>query len=586
MEDVDQLVIVALSHLAPHLKVGSIDDLLAPEVLVPLTASCIAAIQQASPLVSVLPQSMSQRYSVCSGLGKLLKELGYSGSVGFNVFLYPNIKEVRSLVNFLVDNMPKDTSEQEAVSTENIFLRKVRLRIKDWVEDSWTPPFDFKKAFKLQAAGHYIEHIEPKDLSPELRALEKQYLQSRRHGHARFLQVRSMAFLPNVHLQAQLKSAHALITDEILSLNKPTYVSAPPSSKAALPTLASILQRGVGTGLRIEGSVFSHETHFKQDAEVVEVAHKEDASPEAAEEVHIEAPQITKPNRQNEVDELERQLEIVTIEAQEAESLMVQRQLELSKTEMTLEQIKAENERLRREADAKHRAAVALQDDSNLIRLRDEVKEQQLKLDAAKNDWLEFKQPLENEVKSSERTLDKMRKNYTDKLEQIKQMKTEMREMVEEAQFKEELLELLQAEEAKGSTPVSRTVYIRRVTEVSDRMKKQKRELVQCIQDVTELQQSISVSRDTISRVDAATEDLVFQDAKKNSSSKPIYKLLVDLREQYAALVQSVEAQHRVKSSMRDVELRIETLRARNSNHNIKQLREDIEKVKQERSAS
>mmetsp|Transcript_1137 Transcript_1137/g.2747 ORF Transcript_1137/g.2747 Transcript_1137/m.2747 type:complete len:584 (-) Transcript_1137:35-1786(-) len=583
MEDLDQIVIVTLANLAPHLKVSSLEDLLKPEILVPFTASCIAAINQSTPIVTALPQSMSQRYGICTALSKLLKDQGYSGSLGFNVFLYPSIKEVRNLANFLLENMPKDTSEQEAATTENIFLRKVKLRIKDWTEEQWMPPFDYKKAFKLQATGHYLEHIEPRDLPPELKALEQQYLQSRKHGNARFLQVRSMAFLPNVHIQAQLKSAHSLITDEILSLTKPTYIEAPPPVKASLPSLATVLQRSLGVKGMMESSVFSHETQFKQDVEVI--VKEEEPTPEVVVEAKEETPVVKVQSRQGEVDDLERQLERVTVEAQEAESLMVQRQLELHKTELTLEEIKAENERLKREAEAKHRAAVVLQDDGNLTRLRDEVKEQQLKLDQAKNQWLEYKQPLVEEVKSNEKTLDKMRKNYTDKLDQIKQMKTEMKEMVEEAQFKEELLELLQAEEAKGSTPVARTVYIRRITEVSDRMKTQKRELVQNMRDVTELQQSISVSRDTIARVDAATEDLVFQDAKKNSSSKPLYKLLVDLREQYAALVQAVEAQNRIKSSMRDIELRIETLRARNANHNIKQLREDIEKFRQERAS-
>jgi hypothetical protein len=587
MEDVDQLVIVALANLVPHLRISSLNDLLQPEVLVPFTAACVGAVQQEAPLVTVLPQSMSQRYTVCSGLSKLMKDLGYSGSLGFNVFLYPSAKEVRNLVNFFVDNMPKDSAAEDVASSENVFLKKIRLRVKNWTEEVWAPPFEFKKAFSLQAASHFTDHIQSVDLPAELKALEQQYMQSRRQGAPRFLQVRSTAYLSNVQQQAQLKSAHALITDEILSLSKPTYVEAPPPTKAALPSLASVLHRSAANLGMAQGSVFSHETHFKQDAEVV--AAKEDETPQetAAPTTIPDVEQQPKPpTRASEVEGLERQLEVVTVEAQEAESLMVQKQLHLHRTELTLEQIKEENERLRKEADYKHRAAVVLQDQNNLGRINEEVKEQQLKLEQAKKDWLEYKQPLEQEVKSQERSVEKLRKNYTEKLEQIKQMKTEMKEMVEEAQFKEELLELLQAEDAKVASPVSRPVYIRRITEVSDRMKMQKRELVQCMRDVTELQQSISVSRDTISRTDAATEDLVFQDAKKSSSSKNLYKLLVDLREQYAILVQSVEAQNKLKSLMRDIELRIGTLRSRNASHNLKQLREDMEKVKQERRSS
>ena len=114
------------------------------------------------------------------------------------------------------------------------------------------------------------------------------------------------------------------------------------------------------------------------------------------------------------------------------------------------------------------------------------------------------------------------------------------------------------------------------------KIKTQKKTIARIIKDINSMKSSVELSRESLKRIDSGTEDLVFQDAKKNSSSKVIYKLLVDLRENYDNLIRIVEEQYKLQTKISDFEIRIEAVMARNSKHDIEQLRSDLEKVKSE----
>ena len=162
-----------------------------------------------------------------------------------------------------------------------------------------------------------------------------------------------------------------------------------------------------------------------------------------------------------------------------------------------------------------------------------------------------------------------------------------MKEMVQEAELKDELYDLLLDEESRTASNINRNVYIKTITDVVNKLKQQKRGIAKILKDVTEVQKSISLFRDTLQRVDAETENLMFESAskakKKDLLPKAIYKLLVDLREQYTLLVKTVEDQLKIKNSIQDLEIRVESVRSRTANKDIEKLKEDLEKIRQER---
>jgi len=229
--------------------------------------------------------------------------------------------------------------------------------------------------------------------------------------------------------------------------------------------------------------------------------------------------------------------------------------------------------------------ATALADGSS-GKLDEEIKDLETKFVHMQEEWENYKQPIMQEIQEKENQKEKLKENYSDKIEEIKQMKEEMKEMAEEAEDKEGLLEILKQEEAKETSSINRNQFVKRITEIVEKLKRQKKDLVKIVKDITTMQKSVELTREALKRTDLATEDLVFQDAKKNSSSKRIYQLLVDLRKSYAMLIENVENQFRMQSKLSDLEIRIESAISRNAKHDINQLRQDLEKIRAEQRVS
>src|SRR5690606_9155211 len=63
-----------------------------------------------------LPKGMSAKVNTASDLANLVKDLGFKGDLNYHQFLYPNPGEVRKLLMWLVDAMPKKTMEASSAT--------------------------------------------------------------------------------------------------------------------------------------------------------------------------------------------------------------------------------------------------------------------------------------------------------------------------------------------------------------------------------------------------------------------------------------------------------------------------------------
>ena len=51
------------------------------------------------------------RYKVGTALANAIQQVGYKGEVGYQTFLYWNESEIRKVFMFLLEKMPKETSQ-------------------------------------------------------------------------------------------------------------------------------------------------------------------------------------------------------------------------------------------------------------------------------------------------------------------------------------------------------------------------------------------------------------------------------------------------------------------------------------------
>uniref|UniRef100_A0A8C5A171 Coiled-coil domain-containing protein 22 n=1 Tax=Gadus morhua TaxID=8049 RepID=A0A8C5A171_GADMO len=114
MEEVDKILIHALRQSGT----GVAEDIqsvkqFTSELIVEAVVRCVRVINPAlgGGLSPSLPPGMSARFRVGMGLAQACQDLGYKGEIGYQTFLYSNEPEIRALLMFLVEKLPRESAE-------------------------------------------------------------------------------------------------------------------------------------------------------------------------------------------------------------------------------------------------------------------------------------------------------------------------------------------------------------------------------------------------------------------------------------------------------------------------------------------
>ena len=68
------------------------------------------------------------------------QELGYPGECGYSQILYPDERDSRKLLVWLLEQFPKVEEEQADEEVGKVSLKQqIRSRLRDWVNDPWIP---------------------------------------------------------------------------------------------------------------------------------------------------------------------------------------------------------------------------------------------------------------------------------------------------------------------------------------------------------------------------------------------------------------------------------------------------------------
>lgn len=117
-----------------------------PEILSETLVRCLRLIQPEDESIRELPEKLpgnvAARHRVATSVAKALKGAGFSqGEVGYNQLLYPNEKDVRRLLSWAVQRLPRvDTGagvggEGKAATP----LAHILLSVSAWMQPKWVP---------------------------------------------------------------------------------------------------------------------------------------------------------------------------------------------------------------------------------------------------------------------------------------------------------------------------------------------------------------------------------------------------------------------------------------------------------------
>jgi DNA repair ATPase RecN len=198
--------------------------------------------------------------------------------------------------------------------------------------------------------------------------------------------------------------------------------------------------------------------------------------------------------------------------------------------------------------------------------------------------WEEVKAPYLDEFARKRKRMEDRKEECRLKLEAIKRMREDMKDMVLQLREKDDVHKNAVEELNKLPKSVNRQVYIKRIMDIVKNLDRQKVDIRKILADIRDVQREINSVTDTSKRSFALADDLIFKSAQvsKDPAATQAYKNLVQMRDSFDTLIGNVEQTGATRNETRDIESRIETLQQRNLNLNLDRVQADLDAVKAE----
>ena len=213
MDEADKLIIDALRNLSCELEPDKKSlGQLSTEQLVQAVVLCIHAIDKSSQnrLTTKLPPGMSARFNFGTKLADECRGLGCPGDLGYQTFLYASEKEIRNILIFLIEKLPK---QDESVSSgPESFLTRLKISVAGKVER------DLKQDKPDESSNIATQDCEPfcgcVKCYPEVQAPNMFDLLPRETRNAAFGDLKKHSLLPSV------MDTHAMLKANLGSMEK------------------------------------------------------------------------------------------------------------------------------------------------------------------------------------------------------------------------------------------------------------------------------------------------------------------------------------------------------------------------------
>ncbi|XP_068027237.1 LOW QUALITY PROTEIN: coiled-coil domain-containing protein 22, partial [Melanerpes formicivorus] len=561
---------------------------LTPELVVEAAVRCLRAINPllGSPLSLLLPPGISARFRLASDLAAACQELGFGGDVGYQTFLYSSEQDVRRLLLFLVEKLPRDEGERgaEPPGKSGALLRAIASRIRQQLGTPWLPPScrpprlqqlqgpallnpfttcpltlphtggppELQEYFRGAAPPVPAQPPLPSRTPQALLESHAAQLSSHHDWEAEWGGPGLASRLPPQDYVARKQLRARLRALEALRQLCPPKAQAPPTPQAPLDPfwLREAFGAGGGGGALPKGSRFTRSQHLthRQDPQVLLQQTQAVAEPPQA----PGGPEEEEAALEEALNQLEAQIQSC--------------QQQLRGTELSLTQVEAEVAQGRvalggREEELRLKAkAVELLPDasSNVAKLQVLVESSSRRIVSLVGQWERHRGPLLTQYRHLRALRDSAQLESSRRLAEIRSLHDRIRWAAAEARRKEELHKQLVAELETLPRDLSRAVYTQRILEIVGNIRKQKEEIGKILVDTRGLQKEINNLVGKLERTFSVTDELLFKDAKRDEVVRKAYKYLAALHENCAQLIRTIEDTGTIQREIRDLEEQIE----------------------------
>ncbi|XP_026888926.2 coiled-coil domain-containing protein 22 [Electrophorus electricus] len=631
MEEVDRILIHSLRQTGTDIDddVQSIKQF-SSELIVEAVVRCLRVIDPTlgNGLSPSLPPGMSARFRVGMSLAQACQDLGYKGESGYQTFLYSNEPEIRSLLMFLVEKLPRESAEalDQPAGKSALLQKAIAAQIKTQLALPWLPPScRLSLHCKTQSSGPcHSFHAMQLSLPYSLKApTKKQAKEVKEYWREYLLPVTSQ---PSHHasVPASLLENHAselsaaqewesewnsqgllsrLTPEEYCSRKRarlqkrieeqlraatqprPDTHSTTRSTSDLTDLLNSFGGTTTGVDILAKGTRFTHSEKFTFTQEPEKAAQQMAAAASILPSSH-QSEEDLKAKQEVEISALQEQLQQLSVQMEEVGGDIRQLTVSIHQVSDELKRRELSNSEKEDTVRVKKQTINLLPDaENNLVKLQSLVEASAKRVVYLASQWEKHRAPLIDEHRRLKELCSNREMESSRKLCEIKDLHDKIRQSAEEAKKKESLYKQLIAEYDTLPKDVSRSAYTMRILEIISNIKKQKEEITKILSDTKELQKEINGLTGKLDRTFAVTDELVFKDAKKDESVRKSYKYLAALHENCTQLIQTIEDTGTIMREIRDLEEQIETEHGKKTVSNLEKILEDYKAIRQENSA-
>ncbi|XP_074499155.1 coiled-coil domain-containing protein 22 isoform X2 [Sebastes fasciatus] len=626
MEEVDKILIHALKQVGTEVseETGSVKQF-SSELIVEAVVRCIRVIDPGlgSGLPTSLPPGMSARFRVGMSLAQACQDVGYKGEIGYQTFLYSNEPEIRSLLMFLVEKLPRESAEASDQPTGKsvVLQRAIAAAIKAQLVVPWLPPncrLPLHGETQSPGALHSF-HVQPlslphctkgpgkkqlkevkdyqRDILPPVTAQPSHHasvVASILEQHTAELSAaqewdnewNSQGLLsrltPQEYRSRKLSRLRKRIEEQLRSAALPSPESAFGGPRST-SDLSELLQAFRGSApsdhILTKGTHFTHTQKFTFTQAAAAVTSSPIPSGHQSEsDIQL--------RQQEEQLSLQQQFQQLSSDVEQLAADMKHMSVTNAQVLGELKQRELGNSEREEKMQVKKKTIDLLPDaDDNQLKLQALVEASAKRVVNLASQWEKHRAPLIDEHRRLKEICGNQDLESSRKLSEIKSLHDKIRVSTEEAKKKEEIYKQLVTELENLPQDASRSAYTQRILEIVSNIKKQKEEITKILCDTKELQKEINSLTGKLDRTFAVTDELVFKDAKKDESVRKSYKYLAALHENCNQLIQTIEDTGTILREIRDLEEQIETENGSKTVANLERILDDYKAIRQENSA-
>ncbi|XP_035740613.1 coiled-coil domain-containing protein 22 homolog isoform X1 [Vespa mandarinia] len=573
MEEVDNIIIHSLRQIGCGIKeevtnLSGFDT----ETVVEATVKCLDTIRPGLGLHTTLPPNMAARFRLGATLAQACMDLGYKGDIGYQTFLYSSENDLRRVLMFLIEKLPKESDKTLSEPTSEIALleKSIASVISQSFSIPWLPHFCHKKGFRNRGRAsvpyasvnievpvsdveeeyqnYYLHYMQP---VPNQMQTQQCFLPSILSHNARAIHSQSINIRERIDwLNAQQeKMIH--VSNHNQSFNRVTLKESTISKNSQLSE-ADVTTTDVTTADVIQQEFISKKEEI-QDLQVEKI--KEECE-----------------NFKHDIDSLQEEIKKLTVKATQV-SMTYQNEEKALKINEEQKKLKA-------------RAYDLYQDgEQNIRKLEATIEAITNELLHLANQWEKYRISLIQDYREEREKHSTKASVSQKKQDEIKLLKEKEKELKEEHRNKKQLFSQLVVEVQKLPKEVNRSAYTQRILEIINNVRKQRDEINKVLADTREIQKEINTLTGRLERSFTVVDELIFRDARTNEASRKAYKLLATLHSDCSELVSLFEETGATIREIRDLEEQIDTESAKNVGANLERITADLKQMKQETAA-